>query len=162
MDARKVYLLGTTEAREAAYVILNNMPRLAGNIREMEMTNRQLVDDIKDRLQEQYARNFIKKVNLMFPIGGISYHNDTNLYKLDYELIQNTCGSTHVSFDEFVDAAQTIKVRFGIFKFFNIDRRGKREKPASMNMRTDFTISFYTNIDSTDWYEMLDYLTQEF
>ena len=157
-----MYLLGTAEARDAAYLILNNLPGLEDNIREMRMTNRQLVDDIRGKLGEQDNRNFIKKMNLTFSLGGLPYHNNTNLYKLDYELIRNTCGSTHDSFDVFVDEALIIKVRFGIFRFFNIDRRGKRDKPASMNIRTNFTISFYTNIDSTDWYEMLDYLVREF
>ena len=161
-STRKVYLLGTAEARDAAYLILNNLPGLEDNIREMGMTNRQLVDDIRGKLREQDNRNFIKKMNLTFSVGGIPYHNNTNLYKLDYELVRNTCGSTHDSFDVFVDEALIIKVRFGIFRFFNIDRRGKRDKPASMNIRTNFTISFYTNIDSTDWYEMLDYLVREF
>ena len=161
-NTNKVYLLGITEARDAAYLILNNLPERENNIREIKMTNRQLVDDIRNRLIEHDPRNFIKKMNLTFSIGGFHYHNNTNLYKLDYELVQNVCGSTHEAFDRFVDTALIIKARFGIFKFFNIDRRGKHKKPASMNMRTDFTISFYTNILSEDWYDMLDYLSEEF
>ena len=158
----KVYLLGIAEARYAAYLLLSDLPELENNIREIKMTNRQLVDNIRRRLLEEDPRNFIKKMNLTFNLDGVKYHNNTNLYKLDYELVQNVCGSTHEAFDEFVDKAQIIKARFGIFKFFKIDRRGARKKPASMNMRTDFTISFYTNIFSEDWYGMLNYLSEEF
>ncbi len=152
---RKLYLLGITEAREDAYVLLKNLHGLEGPIDEMPLTNHQLVNDIREKLTRVNRYNFIKKMSLEFGLDGIRYHNSTNLLRLDYELIQNTCGSTHDKFDEFVNVAETVKVRFGIFEFGPI----KRNKPASMNMRTDFTISFYLDIEDSDWYRMLDDLT---
>lgn len=161
-NTNKAYLLGTTEAREAAYHVLNDLDGLERNMTEMEITNRQLVDDVRNKLIAKHPRNFIKKMSLEFGVQGISYHNNTNLYKLNYELVENTCGSTHSSFDKFVNAAQIVKVRFGIFEFFNIKRQGKRDKPAAMNMSTNFTVSFYSDIECTDWYNMLDYLANTF
>lgn len=154
---RKLYLLGIIEAREGAYVLLNNLRGLDGIITDMSITNHQLVHEIRGKLTQVHKNNFIKKISLEFGRDGIEYHNSTNLLRLDYELIGNKCDSTHDMFAEFVNAAQTIKVRFGIFEFGPI----QRNNPTSMNMRTDFTISFYLDIEDSDWYSMLDYLTSD-
>ena len=158
---KKLYLLGPNDARGLAYGTLNKLNGEEGFIQEANITNRQLVDDIRKKLTEKDPDNFIKKISLEFGLTGIKYYNQTNLYKLDYELIQNKCGSTHRSFDKFVDSANIIKVKFGIKTLFSVDRSDKNANPAPMNMRTDFALSFYFDILDKDWYDILDYLVKD-
>lgn len=154
-----LYLIGSGDARTEALRIINQSEGIDNTIERYEITNRELVEGIRDKLRKKNKNNFIKKINMEFGVAGIDYYNTTPLYKLDYELIENMCASTHRSFDEFIDHAIKVKARFGIRNLFNINRMDKSIGPASMNMQTIFSVSFYFDISRDDWYQILDFLT---
>ena len=72
---KKIYLIETTDAGEAALPILNNLNQNEGLISKMTITNRELVDGIRKKLTDKNQHDFIKKISLQFGIEKLRYHN---------------------------------------------------------------------------------------
>ena len=158
-DKRLLYVAGRKDARDAVLGEFEKIDQISGLVRPHMLDNRHVTSGVLERLRLQHKENFIKKISCEFGIEGIRYHNSTPLYKLDYQLIQDTCASTHQSFDEFVGSAISVKVRFGIRSLLSyIVRTGSRDKPASLNMALDSSMSAYTDLEAEAWYDILDYV----
>lgn len=123
LQSHYLYLVGHSDARDNILSTFNGLQGMVNSISAYEITKNHLVDTLLARLRTQHTTNFIKKINMMFGINGINYHNNTPLYKLDYELVQNTCVSSHESFRQFIDSAELITVKFGIRSFYHINRQ---------------------------------------
>lgn len=154
-----LYVTGRKDARDVMLDEFEKVDQLKGLVRPHMLDNRYITSDVLGRLRRQHKGNFIKKISCEFGIEGIKYHNTTPLYKLDYQLIHDTCASTHQSFDKFVTNAMSVKVRFGIRALLSyIVRTGSRDKPASLNMALDSSLSVYTDLEAEAWYDILDYV----
>lgn len=159
LQSHYLYLVGHSDARDNILSTLNGLQGMINSISTYEITKNHLVDTLLARLRTQHTTNFIKKINMMFGINGINYHNNTPLYKLDYELIQNTCVTSHESFRQFIDSAELITVKFGIRSFYHINRTEQSDSPAPMNMNLLFGVSLYFESSDVEWFAMLDFLT---
>lgn len=158
-EKKLLYVTGRKDARDVMLDEFEKVDQINGLVRPHMLDNRYITNDVLDRLRQQHKGNFIKKISCEFGVEGIKYHNPTPLYKLDYQLIHNTCASTHESFDKFVTNATSVKVRFGIRALLNyIVRTGSRDKPASFNMALDSSLSLYTDLEAEAWYDILDYV----
>lgn len=158
---RLLYMAGRKDARDLALDEFEKIEELGGMVSTHSLGNEYITRGILDRLREQHGGNFIRKMSMEFGVAGIDYHNSTPLYKLDYQLVQDSCASTHVSFDEFVGNARRVKVRFGIVQLLSYIVRTGRDKPASLNVSPDSSMSLYMDLEAEAWYDILDYLLQE-
>ena len=123
-----------------------------------ELSKKFVVYDTLANLRKQDKRNFIKKLDVEFDSDGIKYHNRVHLHKMSYELVEETCASTHQAFDTFMDGALSVKVKFGIRSLLDIIDNSASKKAASLNMGMDSTISVYSDHEPQDLFRILDYL----
>lgn len=156
---KRLYVAGRKDARDAVLDEFEKVDQISGLVRPHMLDNMYITGGVLERLRLQHKGNFIRKISCEFGIEGIKYHNSTPLYKLDYQLIQDTCASTHLHFDTFVAKAISVKVRFGIRVLLGyIVRTENRDKPASLNMALDSSLSTYMDLEAEAWYDILDYL----
>ena len=158
---RMLYVAGRGDARNLALDELDKLGDLEGAVSPHPLSNEHIAHGILRRLREQHRGNFIRRMSLEFGVEGIDYHNPTPLYKLDYQLVRDSCASTHRSFDEFVRGARLVKARFGIVRLLAMDRTGGGDNPASLNVGPDSSMSMYMDLEAEAWYDILDYLLEE-
>jgi|CXWL01.1.fsa_nt_gi hypothetical protein len=85
LDINRLYLIGSSDARDIVFDILNGLNGIENSITLVQLEKDYLVKTTLDRLRQQNNSNFIKKINMIFGVNGINYHNPVPLYKLDYE-----------------------------------------------------------------------------
>lgn len=158
---RTLYMAGRRDARDLVLGELDKLGDLEGVVSPKLLSNEHIAHGILRRLREQHKGNFIRRMSMEFGVAGIDYHNSTPLHRLDYQLIQDSCASTHRSFDEFVRGARQVRARFGIVRLLSVDRTGKGDKPASLNVGPDSSVSMYMDLEAEAWYDILDYLLEE-
>ena len=154
-----IYLVGTVAARRATFRTLRQMNNVSDQIEPRRMDVSVLFGDIFDKIKED-RRNIIKKMVLDFGMAGIDYHNNVRLRKLSYELIDNTCASTHRMYDEFVSKAHDVRLTFGIASFRGIIEHTSG-RLASMNVNLESSVSLRTSLEPLQWYEILEYLFEK-
>lgn len=150
---RMFYLVGRQDARIQVIKALVDV-----QIIELELSVNFLIRTTLERLREENPRNFIKRLYAEFGADWMEYHNNTALYAISYELVHETCASTHNAFGDFVHNAKTIKVRFGIRSLLNLFDTPQSKKAATLNLNTDASISVYRSLEVEEWYGLLDYI----
>lgn len=159
VDRRRLYLAGRKDARDMALDAFETLDALDGLITPHTLDNEHVAQGILERLRRQHNGNFIKRLRMQFGVTGIDYHNATPLYRLEYQLVSDTCASTHRSFDEFVRAATQVNATFGIVQLLDrIVRTDKGDSPASLNVSPNSSVSCYMDLEEDAWYDILDYL----
>ena len=159
-NRRRLYIAGRKDARDLALDEFEKINELDGMVSTHYLDNEYITRGILDRLCGQHAGNFIRKMSMEFGVAGIDYHNPTPLYKLDYQLVQDSCASTHSSFDEFVRSAMRVKVGFGIMQLLAYIVRTGKGKAASLNVNPDSSMSLYMDLEAEAGYEILEYLLE--
>lgn len=159
VDRRRLYLAGRKDARDIALNEFETLGALDGLITPHTLDNEHVAQGILERLRRQHRGNFIRRLRMQFGVAGIDYHNATPLYRLEYQLVRDTCASTHRSFDEFVRAAMQVNATFGIVQLLDrIVRTDKGDSPASLNVSPNSSVSCYMDLEEDAWYDILDYL----
>ena len=159
VDRRRLYLAGRKDARDGALAEFEKLDALGGLITPHTLDNEHIAQGILERLRRQHGGNFIRRLRMQFGVEGIDYHNATPLYRLEYQLVRDTCASTHRSFDEFVLAATQVRATFGVVQLLNrIVRTDRGDNPASLSVGPDSAVSCYMDLEEDAWYDILDYL----
>lgn len=153
-----IYVVGSADSRKLAYAVLRQESAIGDLIQQHTISNEHLVGGVFAQLKKANPRNIIRRIDVEFSVGGIDYHNDVPLYRISYELVNGKCASTHRAFEEFVQNAASVKVRFGVASLSTIIP--DNGKLTIMNMDTKFALSVYIDIEPGDWYDMLDYLVE--
>ena len=151
-----IYLVGSTAARRETFKTLRQMSDIKDQIEPRRMNVDVMFDDIFKKIKKD-PRNIIKKMMLDFGMAGINYHNAVRLRKMSYELIDNTCASTHTKYDVFKSKAYDAKLTFGIASLENIIEPTSG-RLASMNVNLESSVSLHTPLEPFQWYKILEYL----
>ena len=156
---KKLYLLGSAKARSLAISSLNRtINEKSNSISDLKFTNKGIVVTLFNKIKTGSPGNFIKRIDLTFGIAGIKYHNKTPLHKMAYQLIDNTCASTHIDFEKFTDGASWIKTTFGIWNLSHLERDTEKDNPASLEVSMDYSFRLFADTTQPEWLELLDKL----
>jgi len=154
---KKLYLMGSSEARNLAISVLNRaVNEKSDSISDLKFTNKGIVVTLFNKIKTGSTINLIKRLDLTFGITGIKYHNKVPLHKMSYELVDNTCASTHIDFEKFTDGASWIKVKFGIWSLAHIERDPERHNPASLEVSMDYSFRLFSDTTRSEWEYLLD------
>jgi len=115
-----------------------------------------MVETLFNKIKKGSTANFIKKINLVFGVGGLKYHNKISLHKMSYELIDDICVSTHINFKTFTEGAIWITTTFGIWKLSHITHNMEKDKSSSLRVSMDYSFNVYNDTSRAEWVDLLD------